>query len=172
MAWEHPPPRTCGMPLHLHPVGPSSCPTSPARGHSAGDALVGEGVPWTRGVCRRIQRSAVLQPSPRTPSSPGRSPYFTDCSAALSQTHSLCSPPAAGSSRRRLSRGCPVPRTPREKNAALQKRGRNKAEKSSFVLFSFLGHFELIKECDLNYKYPPSRMIYGLFVLDWYVLNL
>lgn len=67
----------------------------------------------------------------------------------------------------------PSPSPPhQEKNAALQNQGKNKAEKSSFVLFSFLGHFELIKECDLNYKYPPSRMIYGLFVLDWYVLNL
>lgn len=43
---------------------------------------------------------------------------------------------------------------------------------SFLSFFFFLGHFELIKECDLNYKYPPSRMIYGLFVLDWYVLNL
>jgi len=77
------------------------------------------------------------------------------------------------------SRGCPGPAPPhQDKNAALQNQGENKAEKSSFVLFFFsfffffLGHFELIKECDLNYKYPPSRMIYGLFVLDWYVLNL
>lgn len=70
--------------------------------------------------------------------------------------------------------GCPGPAPPRQdKNAALQNQRENKAEKSSFVLFFFfLGHFELIKECDLNYKYPPSRMIYGLFVLDWYVLNL
>lgn len=80
-----------------------------------------------------------------------------------------------------LSCGCPC--SPQGKNAALQKKskagtkqgkkiGKKKKKESSLVLFSFLGHFELIKECDLNYKYPPSRMIYGLFVLDWYVLNL
>lgn len=123
------------------------------------------------GVCRGIQCSSPL---PTCRQAPGTRPASLTAPQLFprpaASTFSSSGP--AGSSRRRLPCSCPVPCTPREKNAALQKQGRNKAAKSSFVIFSFLGHFELIKECDLNYKYPPSRMIYGLFVLEWYVLNL
>lgn len=150
---------TLRTPLHLHPTGPSSQPT---WGCGADDV--------NPGLCKLIQRSAMLQPSPSMPSSPV-------CSSAASST--APSQTAAFTFLPQLHRPAGVFLLVALSSAPLKKRMqlcKNKAgtkqKRVILYYFLFLSHFELIKECDLNYKYPSSRMIYGLFVLDWYVLNL
>jgi len=147
----------CGKPLHLHPMGPPGDVALVMRTRGCADDFSA----WPCSLhAVKPQALALLHAGASLPA-PRLLPRLTAFAFLPQQPRPD-----------HLSCGYPVPCTPQEKNAALQKQGKNKAEKSSFVLFSFLGHFEIIKECDLNYKYPPSRMIYGLFVLDWYVLNL
>lgn len=137
---------------------------SPSMG--TGDVLLGVQTN-TPGVCRQIQAQLCSSPLP----APSQSLAAHLTSAPWHFPDSSPHFPSPGAS---LTPSCPVaaPAPPKERMQLCKSKAGAKQKKSSLVLFSFLGHFELIKECDLNYKYPPSRMIYGLFVLDWYVLNL
>lgn len=74
-----------GKPQHLHPMGPSSCPTSPPRDLALVTRSWGRLYHEPRGV----QRNPVLQPSPHLPSSPRHSLCFPDRSTALPKTRSL-----------------------------------------------------------------------------------